>query len=46
MLLLEEVHSHNGHVGASRLYDLLRIEYWWPGMRTMCHEYVSACLNC
>lgn len=46
LLLLEECHLAHCHVGAAKLYDLLRPAYWWPAMEDTCRSYVAACFAC
>ena len=40
--------SHNslGHVGAMKLYYILKQLYYFKGMRKKLHEYVSSCHEC
>ncbi|XP_061370293.1 uncharacterized protein LOC133313011 [Gastrolobium bilobum] len=50
--LAEEVmtEDHNGqftvHPGATNMYQDLRINFWWPGMKKDIVEFVSKCLVC
>ena len=41
ILLIEEAHVRNSHVGAGRLLDLISLEYWWPGMHAKINTYVQ-----
>ena len=46
VLLMEEAHLRNAHVGGSRLYSLLAGRYWWPRMLESCVAFTSSCLTC
>src|ERR1044072_9337457 len=47
-LILEEGHkSHFSiHPGATKMYQDLKLHFWWPGMKKQVAEYVAACLTC
>ena len=47
-LILDEGHksSLSIHPGATKMYQDLKIHFWWPGMKKQVAEYVSTCLNC
>ena len=46
--ILDEAHkSHYSiHPGATKMYQDLRKEYWWPGMKFSVIKYVEKCLTC
>ena len=46
--LLREVHAgkFSGHFAEKRVYDLLRRQYWWKGMRADVRKYCRSCLTC
>ena len=35
-----------GHPGASKTYDSLKREFWWPGMYRFVLQYVAGCAIC
>jgi hypothetical protein len=47
-LILEEAHksSFSIHPGATKMYQDLKKEYWWPGMKTDIAEFVARCIVC
>jgi hypothetical protein len=47
-LILEEAHksSFSIHPGATKMYQDLKREYWWPGMKTDIAEFVARCIVC
>jgi hypothetical protein len=47
-LILEEGHkSHFSiHPGATKMYQDLKLHFWWPGMKKQVAEYVASCLTC
>jgi Integrase zinc binding domain/Integrase core domain len=46
VLLLEEIHTTYLHIGAPKMYHLLRSTFWWPNMERDCTIYTSHCLAC
>jgi hypothetical protein len=46
--VLEEAHKSklSIHPGATKMYQDLRLDYWWPGMKRHVAEYVASCLTC
>ena len=34
------------HPGIKRTYDLISLNYWWPGMRRSIEEYIQKCDSC
>jgi len=47
-LILEEAHksSFSIHPGATKMYQDLKRDYWWPGMKTDIAEFVARCMVC
>ncbi|KAJ0574580.1 putative nucleotidyltransferase, Ribonuclease H [Helianthus annuus] len=47
-LLLNEAHKsrYSVHPGATKMYQDLRMNYWWPGMKRDIVKYVAKCLTC
>src|ERR1044072_709367 len=46
-LILDEGHRSrlSLHPGATKMYQDLKIHFWWPGMKKQVAEYVAACLT-
>jgi len=47
-LILKEAHksSFSIHPGATKMYQDLMRDYWWPGMKTDIAEFVARCILC
>ena len=47
-LLLDEAHKsrYSIHPGATKMYNDLKQNYWWPGMKRDVVRYVEKCLKC
>ncbi|XP_070018129.1 uncharacterized protein [Nicotiana sylvestris] len=47
-LILEEAHSswYSIHPGATKMYQDLRLHYWWRRMKKAIVGFVAWCLNC
>lgn len=46
LLILEEVHLAQCHVGGEKLYHLLAAHYYWPTLRKDCAAYSGRCFEC
>ena len=46
--LLKEAHSSvfSGHFSERKIYERLRRQYWWRGMRADVRRFCRACINC
>ncbi|KAK2410684.1 hypothetical protein QL285_046035 [Trifolium repens] len=46
--ILGEAHKSklSMHPGATKMYQDLRHDFWWPGMKRDVAEYVASCLTC
>ena len=46
--ILDEAHKsrYSIHPGATKMYQDLRKDYWWPGMKFNVMQYVNRCLTC
>lgn len=46
--ILKEAHksSFSIHPGATKMYQYLKKDYWWPGMKTKIAEFVARCIVC
>ena len=47
-MILEEAHKskYSIHPGSDKMYNDLRGNYWWPGMKRSIAQYVEKCLTC
>ncbi|KAK1432010.1 hypothetical protein QVD17_08874 [Tagetes erecta] len=47
-MILDEAHKskYSIHPGATKMYNDLKREYWWPGMKRDVVNYVERCLTC
>ncbi|KAK1421015.1 hypothetical protein QVD17_23053 [Tagetes erecta] len=47
-VLLNEAHKsmYSIHPGATKMYQDLKRDYWWPGMKRDIVKYVEKCLTC
>jgi hypothetical protein len=36
----------SGHPGQFQTLELVRCDYWWPGMTIFINNYVSGCMTC
>ncbi|KAJ8758861.1 hypothetical protein K2173_002640 [Erythroxylum novogranatense] len=46
--ILEEAHvvAYAMHPGVTKMYNTLKLHFWWPGMKRQVAEFVSRCLTC
>jgi len=44
--LMTAYHDNNCHVGQERLYNSLKMKYWFPLMYTTVLQYVASCVIC
>ncbi|KAI3776510.1 hypothetical protein L1987_46295 [Smallanthus sonchifolius] len=46
--ILDKAHKsrYSIHPGTNKMYQDLKEEYWWPGMKNDVTEYVNKCLTC
>lgn len=44
--LLTEIHTSGGHVGVVKLYNMVRMIYYWPHLMDDCVELVESCVDC
>ncbi|KAM0061096.1 putative nucleotidyltransferase, Ribonuclease H [Helianthus debilis subsp. tardiflorus] len=46
--ILDEAHKsrYSIHPGATKMYQDLKRDYWWPGMKYDVTQYVGKCLTC
>ncbi|KAI3776576.1 hypothetical protein L1987_46362 [Smallanthus sonchifolius] len=45
---MNEAHKtrYSIHLGADKMYQNLRQQYWWPGMKKEIAHYIAKCLTC
>ena len=44
--IIVEFHDQLGHQGMDKVYDNVRLKYYWPNLYKYIHEYVSRCVTC
>ena len=46
--LVKSLHESpaGGHKGFFRMLHCMQRDYWWPGMSTFLHKFISVCANC
>ena len=46
--ILTEEHTtlYSLHSGTTKMYNDLKIHYWWPGIKKDVVEFVAKCLTC
>ncbi|KAJ0609837.1 putative nucleotidyltransferase, Ribonuclease H [Helianthus annuus] len=47
-LVMDEAHKsrYSIHPGSDKMYQDLKVLYWWPNMKALIATYVSKCLTC
>ena len=46
LAILTQAHEQLGHKGEEAVYNLLRVRFYWPHMRTDVHYHVASCHEC
>lgn len=44
--VLFRYHNEMGHIGVSKMIEVLKRTYWFPHIRRKCEEYIRNCLKC
>ena len=46
--ILQENHNSvdMGHLGQQRILELIKQNYWWPGLKEDVKKYVQGCFKC
>jgi len=44
--ILTQAHDNLGHKGEQAVFELIRIRFYWPHLRTDVHRHVSSCHEC
>ena len=44
--LIKQYHDDNGHMGVDKVFDSLRLKYYWPNMYKELYDYVTNCVPC
>ena len=47
-LIMEEAHcsAYAMHLGSTKMYHVIRENYWWSGMKRDIEDFVARCLVC
>jgi hypothetical protein len=46
LAILTQAHENLGHKGEQAVYELIRLRFYWPHMRTDVHHHVASCHDC
>ena len=48
LAVLEDLHDSKvaGHFGRDKTYELVKRNWWWPGLDDFIRKYVSSCDSC
>ena len=46
LAILTQAHEELGHKGEEAVYELIKLRFYWPHMRTDVHHHVSSCHEC
>ena len=44
--ILRDLHESSGHVGITKLYNMVREYYYWPKLYYDCERIVKTCTPC
>ncbi|MBN8156884.1 hypothetical protein J0J30_23035 [Vibrio vulnificus] len=46
--ILDEAHNdlYSMHPGMTKMYNTMKKNYWWPGMKKDVSKFISRCLTC
>jgi len=44
--VVKAYHDNNSHIGLDKLYESIRLKYYWPRMYADLSEYVCSCTEC
>ena len=44
--ILTQAHENLGHKGEQAVFDIIRLRFFWPHLRTDVHHHVSSCHQC
>jgi len=44
--ILTQAHENLGHKGEQAVFDLVRLRFFWPHLRTDVHHHVASCHDC
>jgi hypothetical protein len=46
LAILTQAHENLGHKGEQAVFDLIRLQFFWPHLRTDVHHHVASCHDC
>ena len=46
LAILTQAHENLGHKGELAVFELIRVRFYWPHMRTDVHHHVASCHEC
>jgi hypothetical protein len=46
LAILTQAHENLGHKGEQAVYELMKVRFFWPHMRTDVHHHISSCHEC
>jgi hypothetical protein len=46
LAILTQAHDKLGHKGEQAVFDLIRLRFFWPHLRTDVHHHISTCHEC
>jgi hypothetical protein len=46
LAILTQAHENLGHKGEQAVFDLVRLRFFWPHLRTDVHHHVASCHDC
>ena len=46
LAILTQAHENLGHKGEHAVFELIRVRFYWPHMRTDVHHHVASCHEC
>ena len=44
--ILTQAHENLGHKGEQAVFELIKVRFYWPHMRTDVHHHVASCHEC
>jgi len=46
LAILTQAHENLGHKGEQAVFDLIRLRFFWPHLRTDVHHHIASCHDC
>ena len=44
--LIQEYHRQLGHLGINKIYDIMKVRFYWPNMKSSIEAAIKCCWNC